>query len=157
MNETTIDLVKDGMSVEIHCRIFNVNLYVEALDYFGQPIRNALVEVERKFGQDWIKIDSLPTGSDGVAKFVPLQGLVGGDCRISVYVAGKLCGIKHLYLDGTKQILFKIDKYTMIVGHPVETSQLIVYVSIGLLVVVLGLALTYKRLLRRFVKKKEES
>ncbi len=157
LNETTFDLVKDGMSVEIHCRIFNVNLYVEALDYFGQPLRNALVEVERKFGQDWVKIDSLPTGLDGFAQFVPLRGLVGGDCRVSVYVAGKLCGVKNLYLDGTKQIVFKIYKFTMFVGHPVETSQLIVYISIGLLVVVFGITLTYRRLLRKSVRKKEDS
>ena len=157
LNETTFDLVEDEMSFEIHCWIFNVSLYVEALDYFGQPIRNALVEVERKFGLEWVKIENRTTGLDGFAQFVPLRGLVGGDCRVSVYVAGKLSGIKHLYLEGSKQILFKIDKYTMILGHPMETSQLIVYISIGLLVVVLGLALTYKRLLRRFVKKKEES
>jgi len=157
LNETTIDLIENEMSFEIHCWIFHVNLYVEALDYFGQPIRNALVEVERKFRQDWVKIDSLLTGLEGSARFVPLRGLVGGDCRVSVYVAGKLCGIEHLYLEGSEQILFKIEKYTMILGHPVETSQLIVYVSIGLLVVVFGLALTYKRLLRRFLKMKEES
>jgi hypothetical protein len=157
LNETTINLIEDGMSVEIHCSIFNVSLSVEALDYFGQPIPNALVEVERKFGLEWVKIDSLPTEFDGFARFAPLRGLVGGDIRVSVYVAGKLSGTKHLYLDGLKQILFKIDKYTVIVGYPVETSQLIVYVSIGLLVVVFGLALTYRRLLRRFVKKKEKS
>jgi len=157
LNETVVDLIEDGFFVVIHCGIFNVDLYVEALDYFGQPIPKALVEVERKFGLEWVKIDSLPTGLDGFARFVPLRGLVGGDCRVSIYVAGKLCGIRNLYLDGSKQILFNIGKYTMIVGHPVETSQLIVYISIGLLVVVFGLALTYRRLLRRFVKKKEES
>jgi len=157
LNETVIDLIEDGLFVEIQCSIFNVNLYVQALDYFGQPISNALVEVERKFGEEWVKIDSLRTVSDGFARFAPLRGLVGGDCRVSVYVAGKLCGIRHLYLDGSKQILFKIGKYTMIVGYPVETSQLIVYISIGLLVIVFGLALTYRRLLRRFVKEKEKS
>ncbi|UCE15712.1 MAG: hypothetical protein JSV12_07560 [Candidatus Bathyarchaeota archaeon] len=157
LNETTIDLVKNEMSIDIQCSIFNVSLYVEALDYFGQPIPNALVEVERKFGQEWVKIENGTTGLDGFARFVPLRGLVGGDCRISVYVAGKLNGIEHLYLDGSKQILFKIGKYTVIAGYPVETSQLIVYISIGLLVVVFVLALTYRRLLRRFVKKKEVS
>ncbi len=156
LNETLFDLVENRSSVEIHCSIFNVDLHVEALDYLGQPIPSALVEVERKFGSEWVKIEDRTTGLDGFARFVPLRGLVGGDCRVSLYVAGKLCGIKHLYLDGSKQILFKIGKYTMIGGHPVETSQLIVYVSIGLLVVVFGLALTYRRLLRRFVKKKEE-
>ena len=157
LNETTIDLIEDRMSVEIHCSIFNVDIRVRALDYFGQPISNALVEVERKFGSEWMEIEKKTTGSDGFARFVPLRGLVGGDIRVSVYVAGKLGAVKHLYLDYSKQILFKIDKYTMIGGHLVETSQLIVYVSIGLLAVVLGLALTYRRLLRRFVKKKEES
>jgi len=157
LNETTINLIEDEMSVEIHCSIFNVNLTVKALDYFGQPIPNALVEVERKFGQEWVKIENRTTVVDGFARFVPLRGLVGGDSRVSVYVAGKLSGIRHLYLDESKQILFKIGKYTVIVGYPVETSQLIVYLSIGLLVVVFGLALTYRRLLRRFVKKKEVS
>jgi len=86
-----------------------------------------------------------------------LRGLVGGDCRVSVYVAGRLCGIENLYLEGSKQVLFKIDKYTMIVGHPVETSQLITYISIGLLIVVFVLAMTHRRLLSRFVKKKEQN
>jgi len=155
LNETTIDLIED-MSVEIYCSIFNVNLHVRALDYFGQPIPNALVEVERKFGQEWVEIASLTTGLDGFARFDALHGhsIVGGDCRVSVYVAGELCGINHLYLYGSKQIIFKIGKYTMIVGHSVETSQLIVCISIGLLVVVFVLALTYRRLLRRFMKKK---
>ena len=158
LNETVIDLF-ENRSLPIHCKIFNVDLYVEALDYFGQPIPNAMVEVELKVGQEWVEIDSLPTGLDGFARFDSLHNhsIVGGDCRVSIYVAGKLCGTKHLYLDGSKQILFNIGKYTMIVGHPVETSQLIVYISIGLLVVVFSLALTYRRLLRRFVKKKEES
>ncbi len=104
-----------------------------------------------------MKIENRTTGSDGFARFVPLRGHVGGDIRVSVYVAEKLGGIKHLYLDGTKQILFKIDKYAMIFGHPVETSQLIVYISIGLLVVVFGITLTYRKLLRKSVRKKEES
>jgi 5-hydroxyisourate hydrolase-like protein (transthyretin family) len=158
LNATVVDLI-ENRSFEIHCMIFNVDLYVEALDYFGQPIPNVAVKVERKFGQEWVEMDSLPTGLDGFARFDSLHNhsIVGGDCRVSVYVAGKLSGTKHLYLDGSKQILFKIGKYTVIVGHPVETSQLIVYISIGLLAVAFGLALTYRRLLRRFVKKKEKS
>jgi len=156
LNETTIDLF-ENRSLLIHCKIFNVTLYVKVLDYFGQPVSNALVKVERKFGQEWVEMDSLPTESDGFARFVPSRGLVGGDCRVSVYVAGKLCGIEHLYLEGSKQILFRIDKYSMIVGHSVETSQLIVYISIGLLAVVFGLAMTYRRFLPRFAKKKEQN
>jgi len=158
LNETVVDLI-ENRSFEIQCKIFNVDFYVEARDYFGQPIPKAVVEVERKFGQEWVSMDSLQTGSDGFARFDSLHNhsLVGGDCRVSVYVAGKLAGIKQLYLDESKQILFKIDTYTVIAGYPVETIQLITYVSIVLLVVVFSLALTYRRLLRRFLKEKSES
>ncbi len=145
------------MSIEIHCKIFNVDLYVETLDYFGQPIRNALVEIERKSGEDWVKIDSSSTRSDGFASFAPLGGLVGGDCRVSVFVAGKLSGIKEIYLVGSTQIRFKIGRFTAIAGHPIETSQLIVYISIGLLAITFGLALSYRRFLLRLGKKKKET
>ncbi len=154
LNETLIDLIEDELSVAIHCRIFNIDLSVKALDYFGQPVPNVMVEIERKFGQEWIKIDNSTTGLDGLASS---NNIVGGDYRISIYLGGKLAGIKQLYLDESKQSLFKIDTYTVIAGYPVETIQLITYVSIVLLVVAFALALTYRRLLRRFLKKKTES
>jgi len=154
LNETMIDLIEDGLSVVVHCKIFNIDPSVKALDYFGQPIPKAMVEIERKFGQEWIKIDNSTTGLDGLAS---LNSIVGGDYRISIYLAGKLAGIKQLYLAESKQILFKIDTYAVIGGYPVETIQLITYVSIVLLVVAFSLALTYRRLLRRFLKKKAES
>ncbi len=154
LNETMIDLIEDELSVVVRCKIFNIDLSVKALDYFGQPIPNAKVGTERKFGQEWIKIDNSTTGLDGLAS---LNSIVGGDYRISIYLAGKLAGIKQLYLDESKQILFRIGTYAVIGGYPVETIQLITYVSIVLLVVVFSLALTYRRLLRRFLKKKSES
>ncbi len=157
LNKTTIDLIEDNLGFEVHCKIFNVDLYVETLDYFGQPIRNVLVEIERKSGEDWVKTDSSFTRQDGFARFAPLGGLVGGDCRVSVFVAGKLSGIKDLYLVGSTQIQFKISRFTAIAGHPIETSQLIVYISIGLLAVTFGLVLSYRRLLLKLGKKKKET
>jgi 5-hydroxyisourate hydrolase-like protein (transthyretin family) len=154
LNETMFDLIDPGLSVVVHSKIFNIDLSVKALDYFGQTVPNAMVEIERKVGQEWVEVDSSTTGLDGLAS---LNSIVGGDYRISIYLAGKLAGIKQLYLDESKQILFKIDTYAVIGGYPVETIQLITYVSIVLLVVAFSLALTYRRLLRRFLKKKAES
>ena len=154
LNETMIDLIEDELSVVVHCKIFNIDLSVKTLDFFGQPVPNAMVKIERKFGQEWIKIGNSTTGLDGIA---PLNSIVGGDYRISIYLAGKLAEIKQLYLDESKQILFKIDTYAIIGWYPVEIVQLITYISIVLLVVVFSLALTYRRLLRRFLKKKSES
>jgi hypothetical protein len=154
LNETMFDLIVDGLSVVVHCKIFNIDLSVNTVDFFGQPFPNVMVEIERKFGQEWIEIGSSTTSLDGL---VSLNNIVGGDYRISVYLAGKLAGISQQYVGESKQILFKIDGYAVIVGYPIEIVQLITYISIVLLVVVFSLALTYRRLLRRFLKKKSES
>ena len=154
LNETMIDLINPELSIIVYCKIFNIDLSVKALDFFGQPVPNAMVEIERKVGQEWLKVDSSLTGLNGLAS---LNSIVGGDYRISIYLEGKLAGIKQLYLDESKQILFTIGNYAVIGGYPVETIQLITYASIVLLVVVFSLALTYRRLLRRFLRKKSES
>ncbi len=150
LNETIVDLIEDWMPIVIRCNSFNVDLSVKTVDYFGQPIPNAVVEVEKKVGQDWVRIDRLTTDLDGL---ISLNNIVGGDLRISVQLAEKLLGIKQLHLDESKQILFKIDDHTVVGGYSVEVIQLITFVSIALLVVVFGLALTYKRLFQRFAEK----
>jgi hypothetical protein len=154
LNETLFDLIEDGLSVVVHCRIFNVDLSVKTLDYFGQPVPNAVVKIERKFGQEWIEIGNSTTSLDGLAS---LNSIIGGDYRVSIYLGGKLAGINQLYVGESKQILSKIDGYAVIGGYSVEILQLITYISIVLLVVVFSLALTYRRLLRRFLKKTSES
>lgn len=154
LNETLFDLIEDELSVVVNCKIFNIDLSVKTLDFFGQSVPNAKVEIERKFGQEWIEIGNSTTSLDGLAS---LNSIVGGDYRVSIYLRGKLAGINQLYVGESKQILFKIDGYAVIGGYPVEIIQLITYISIVLLVVVFSLALTYRRLLRRFLKKKSES
>jgi len=154
LNETLFDLIENGLSVVVHCRIFNVDLSVKTIGYFGQSVPNAIVKIERKFEQEWIKIGNSTTSLDGLAS---LNSIIGGDYKISIYLGGKLAGIKQLYVGESKQILFKIDGYAVIGSYPVEIIQLITYISILLLIVVFSLVLTYRRLLRRFLKKTSES
>ncbi|MCK5562632.1 hypothetical protein KAI30_00540, partial [Candidatus Bathyarchaeota archaeon] len=57
LNETMFDLIDpDGLSITIHSKISNVDLSVGTIGYFGQPVPNAVVEIERKIEQEWIKI-----------------------------------------------------------------------------------------------------
>jgi len=140
INETVIDLVKENQWILVHCRIFNLGLSVKVVDYFGQPIPNALVEIKR----EGVKIEGdLLTKSNGIAF---LNNTIGGDYQISVHIRGRPCGTKTLYLDESKEIVFKIDGYVMIFGYPLETSQLITLISMSLLIVLLSLALAYKKL-----------
>jgi len=150
LNETVVDLIEDRSSLLIHCKIFNLTLSVTVVDYFGQPIPDAVVEVERKIDQEWVKIEPRKTDACGTASLPK----IGGDYRISVYVVGDLCETRTLYLDETKVLLFKVDKYAMAGGHPVETSQLIVCVSLSLLIAAFGLALLRGRLSHMIIWRK---
>jgi len=154
LNETVVDLIEDELLLLIHCKIFNVNPSVKVVDYFGQPIPDALIELERKIDQEWTKIEPVrKTDAYGVASMPK----IGGDYRISVYVAGDLCETRTLYLDETKVLLFKIDRYATVSGYPIETSRLTAYISLTLLIAFLGLALSYKRLWQLIIRKKSRS
>jgi len=128
----------------IHCKIFNVDLSVIVKDYFGNPIFNALVEVER---------ENQKTGSNGKTSF---ENITGGEVRISVSVEGKLCETRTIYLDETRVVVFKLDRYVMVAGYPLETTQFIAFISLGMLVALFAFALIYRRLRTRKVSEEKE-
>ena len=138
LNETVGDVVRDDFYLVLHCRTVNLDLSVKALDYFGQPIPNAIIKIER----EGIEIVNLPTKSDGTASE---HEILGGDCRISLYVAGRLYEIKSLFLDESGEIIFQVGDYVMVGGYPLECNQLITGISLTLLVVLSVLVLIYRR------------
>ncbi|MFQ5999344.1 MAG: hypothetical protein ACE5J6_01065 [Candidatus Bathyarchaeia archaeon] len=152
LNETVVDLVQDQIFV-IHCKISNLDLSVVVIDYFGQPIPNAMVKLERKFEQEYVNIANLTTESDGTASLPK----IGGNYRISVYVRNKLFGVKTLYLDESKVIEFKIDKLIVVGGYPLEITQFITYILLGIVVAFFALALAYRKFYPRRVQKEEKS
>ncbi|MGQ9460618.1 MAG: hypothetical protein ACUVRA_05260 [Candidatus Bathyarchaeaceae archaeon] len=149
LNETIIDLVEDSFFFVIHCRISNVDLSVVVKDYFGHPIPNAKVKVER----DGVNIATLTTGSNGT---VSLPKIIGGNCRISVYVGGELCETRTLYLDETKVVVFKLERFIVFRGYPLETTQLVAGTSLGIVIALFALALIYRRLRTRKVSEEKE-
>jgi len=151
-NETVIYLTEDQQSVEIRCRICNLELSVVVTDYFGQPIPNAMVKVEREFGEEYVNIANLTTRSDGTV-FLPK---IGGTYRISIYVGDKLFAINTLYLDKSKVIEFGINKLVVVGGYPLETTQFLACILLGIMVIVFALILIYRRLRLRKVRKGEE-
>lgn len=148
LKEDTIDLVLNQSSFIIHLVTFNVDLNVAVIDYFGQPIPNALVKVEKTTTAESVENT---TGPDGRATF---NGILGGDSRISIYIGGKLCGSRSLYLTNSKQVTFNLNRYVVIAGYALETSQFVVTIAMVLLIVVFLVGLTYKRLLKIFGKSK---
>ncbi|MFQ5999799.1 MAG: hypothetical protein ACE5J6_03375 [Candidatus Bathyarchaeia archaeon] len=148
LNETVVNLIEDRFLV-IHCKIFNVDLSVMVKDYFGNPISNALVKVEREN----VDIPPQKTGSNGKTSF---ENITGGEVRISVSVEGKLCETRTIYLDETRVAVFKLYRYVMVAGYPLETIQFIACISLGMLVAFFALALIYRRLRTRKVSEGKE-
>ena len=141
LNETVVDVIRDQFYLVLNCRTVNLDLSVRVIDYFGQPIPNAKV-ILNLTTTEGIGILNLTTRSDGIAF---KNKILGGDYRISLYVAGKLCEIKSLYLDESREIVFQVGDYVMVGGYPLESNQLITGVSLIILVVFCALALIYRR------------
>ena len=150
LNETTIDLIEDPFFFVVHCRISNLDPSVKIVDYFGQPIPNAEVKLERKFDEEYVNVVNLTTESDGTVSLPK----TGGDYRVSVHVMGECCEVRPIHLSESKAIEFKIDKYVTVGGYPIQTTQLIAYISLALLIAAFALAITYRRLWKTIKKEK---
>jgi len=150
LNETELDLVEDPFFFVVQCKISNLDPSVKVVDYFGQPVPNAEVKLERKFDAEYVNVANLTTESDGM---VPLPE-TGGYYRISVYVMGEGCGVRQLYLSESNAIEFKIDKYVSVGGYPIQIAQLITYISLALLVTTFASVTAYRRLSKTIEKEK---
>lgn len=139
LNETAIDLIEDGLFLPVYCKIYNIDLSLSVIDYFGQPIPDAVVKVER----DDLELASPTTGKDGTTA---LDGIIGGDLRFSVYILGKLGETRTSYVDGDKKMVFKIDRYVVVGGYPLESVQFIALVSLSILGAILASVLIYRRI-----------
>lgn len=157
LNETIVDLTTDMLFKAIHCRMVNLSPLPSALviDYLGQPISNAVIEIERfsEIGQKWVKVSSQTTDLNGVASLPN----IGGDYSISVSVSGQLCSVRSVYIGETCVLIFKIDKYITIGGLVVETNQLAVSIALGLLIIAIGMILAYKKILQKITKGQRKS
>lgn len=152
LNETTIDLTNNTLTT-VNCGIYNVDLSVFVTDYFGQPIPNAVVKFERKADGDYVEAYSVATGAGGSAIF---NGIIGGNARISVYVAGKLSQTGYLYLDSSRERAdFRIDGYVVVGVFLLEASQFFTLAVVLVVIALFLIILKYKSALRFFGRRKK--
>jgi hypothetical protein len=147
LNETVTDLIEDHFFLLIRCKIYNIDLSLSIIDYFRQPIPNAVVKVER----NGLEFASSSTGRDGTTS---LLGIIGGDCRVSVYISGKLSETRTLYLDKDNDLVLTLDKYIVVGGYPLESIQFLAIISLSILVAIFALAILYRRI--SLTRKKKE-
>ena len=132
LNETTVDLFQD-QNVSIVCAFYDLSISVQVVDYFGQPIGNVNVTLQR---QDFNALSGT-TGSDGIVTF---NNIIGDNIQLDVCLPGQtqLFESGNFSADSSKTIQIRADRYILLAGALVETSQfatVIIVVLTALLVV----------------------
>ena len=119
LNETTIDLFQN-QNMSIICKLYGLNVSIKVVDYFGQPIPNANVTLQREGLASSLHRTTQP---DGVATF---SSITGGNLQIAVYLSDQphSCVAEWLFVDSSKVIEIKLEKYVVLAGFLVETSNL---------------------------------
>ena len=149
ITEAVVDL-DEPLVFTFNLRALNVDVTVFVFDYLGQPIANAEVRIERKIGQEFVLVYSQFTGSSGLAQFA---SIIGGESRLSVYVAGKLAGVQTQFLgSGSDEVAFRIGEYIAMLGFPIASGTFALVVF-AIVLVIIALVLARKRISQVFRKK----
>jgi len=139
LNETTYSLTTQNASFILYGAIYNANLSIRVVDYFGQPVTGVKVKFER---EDTDPITAT-TGADGVAFF---SGIIGGDGLVSIYLGdGQPVETGPVYAEKNALAIFKLEKYVTIFGVIIEVSQFGVLITILVILALFVLFLLYRR------------
>jgi hypothetical protein len=119
LNATTVELFEEK-TLTVYCILYKLPIYVKVVDYFGQPIPNVNVVLER----NGVQINSKQTGANGIANFTEN----GGTLSIKVYLANQnqptaslTCSLVNA-ISEANPIEVKLAKYVVLAGFLVETA-----------------------------------
>ena len=149
LNETVVEVFSDTQT-EIRCILYNLQLSVIVVDYFGQPIPNVNVMLR---GPENVT-RSATTQTNGTATF---SNLIGGNMQIIAYLAGSENSYEaaNLQVEAPTAIKITMGTYVLLGLFLIETSLLATLIII-LAAVILFLSMeVYTR--KRFKPSKSES
>jgi len=139
VNETTVNLFQN-QNASILCKLYGLDVSIKVVDYFGQPISNMHVILQR----EGMTARSSETQANGTATF---NGVTGGTFQVTVYMTdpAQPCVEEGFLVDKSTTIQVKLDKYVMLVGSLVETSQFAIVLPIVLTLVFVAVTEVYRR------------
>jgi hypothetical protein len=147
LNETFVDVFADK-TTQIQCILFNLQVTVAVVDYFGQPIPNANVVFT---GPDKTPRTET-TQANGAATFT---SVFGGQAQIIAYLSGQEHYYEALNLQVTSptSVQIKMGKYILLGGFIIETS---LFTTIAIVIAVVAAFLVVELYRRRKGKKPEK-
>ena len=147
LNETVLNVLSDTDS-QIRCIIYNLDVSVSVVDFFGNPVPNVSVELSRA-GTDKL---TYTTSGDGKVEF---PNIIGGNVEIVAYPVGNRDSYvaANVELGEQDKATIQMSKYVSLGGFLIETSLLATLLIIML--VVLMFVIIEVLLRRRRVQAKE--
>jgi hypothetical protein len=146
LSEIVVNLDKP-IALTFDLATLNVDVVVSVLDYFGLPLANAEIKIERRIGQDFVMVSTKLTDASGTAEFVDL---VGGESRVSVNLGGTLVAMRTQFLGaGSSEVVIRVAEYVAIAGYPLQSGAFALLIFIIVLIVVVLVA-ARKRILQMF-------
>jgi len=139
INETVTDLFQNE-NVSVRCKLYGLTVSIKVVDYFGQPMPNANVTLQR----EGLLLRSNRAKSNGVATF---SDFIGGSVQIAIYLNDQTqpCIETASSVVSSETIGIKIGKYALIAGVLVETSQLATALIIAAVIILIVSIEVYRR------------
>jgi hypothetical protein len=139
LNETAIDLFQN-QNISISCKLYGLIVSVRVVDYFGQPISNANVTMQR----EGLAPRSQNTQSNGIATF---DRITGGDLQIAVYLSDQTHPSmeEEFTIESSTTIVIKLERYVILAGLLIETSLLTTTIIIAVAALLVVLMEVYRR------------
>ena len=139
LNETVIEVFSNKQT-EIRCILYNLQVSVSVIDYFGQPIPGVNVVFR---GPDE-NAKSKTTESNGIATF---NNVIGGDSQIIAYLSGREDFYEAVKLQVTSPtaVQVKMGKYVLLGAFIIETSLFLTLIIVSAVIVLFLSLEVYRR------------
>lgn len=146
LNETVVDAFTDK-HVEIQCVLYNLQVNVKVVDFFGQSIPNANVRLTGPDGT----VKSEQTQPDGRAVF---NTVIGGDMQIVAYLneGDDYFEAQNVHVESPTTVQVSMGRYILLGSFVLQTS---VFVTVLIVVPVIVLFLVLEVYRRRKTKSKK--
>jgi hypothetical protein len=124
LNETVVDAFADKQ-VSIQCVLYNLQVNVKVIDYFGQAIPNANIKLTAADG----KVQSQIAHPDGTATF---NGVIGGNVQIAAALSESddYYQALNVYVGSSTTVQVQMGRYIVLGGIVVQTSLFITLMTI---------------------------
>jgi hypothetical protein len=146
LNETSLNLFQN-QNVTIICKLYGLTISFRIVDYFGQPLSNVNVTLQREN----VALRSDRTHANGIATF---SNITGGSLQVSIHIFNQMQPdmTEVFNVENSATIDIKVDAYVILAGFLINTAILTATIIIVATALLFLLVEVYRR--RRFKQQK---